>query len=140
MTRAAILSTQDGSMGDEMYPSKPGHGTLSHLWPGSPLHQRAETGPRANVAEDGEDGEAATSISRDLALGLETPMLDVCIPAELEVRNRTLHRHCQAPPGGGHVLELPAIQISALEVRTTAGVDHYRDVPARTGAVQTKVA
>jgi hypothetical protein len=29
-------------MGDEMYPSKPSHGTLSHPWPGSPLHQRAE--------------------------------------------------------------------------------------------------
>jgi hypothetical protein len=43
MTRAATSSTQDGSMGDEMYPSKPGHGTLSHPWPGSPLHQRAET-------------------------------------------------------------------------------------------------
>jgi hypothetical protein len=77
-------------------------------------------GPGTNVAEDGEDGEAATSISRDLAVGLETPMLDVRILAELEVRNRTLHRHCQAPPGVGHVLELPAIQIPALEVRTRA--------------------
>jgi hypothetical protein len=30
MTRAAPSSTRDGSMGDETYPSEPGHGTLSH--------------------------------------------------------------------------------------------------------------
>jgi hypothetical protein len=30
-------------MGDEIDSSKPGHGTLSHPWPGSPLHQRAST-------------------------------------------------------------------------------------------------
>jgi hypothetical protein len=65
-------------------------------------------------------------------------MLDVRIPAELEVRNRTLHRHCQAPPGGGHVLELPAIQIPALEVRTIAGVDHYRMSPLGLGASRQK--
>jgi hypothetical protein len=30
MTRAAPSSTRDGSMGDEAYPSEPGHETLSH--------------------------------------------------------------------------------------------------------------
>jgi len=93
--------------------------------------------PRARSAED---GEAGTSISRDLAVGLDTPMLGVRIDTGPEVGKPTLPRNCQARPGESHALELPAIEIPALEVRTIAGVDQHRGVPAPTRGVQTNIA
>jgi hypothetical protein len=52
-------------------------------------------------------------------------MLDHRTPAHFEVQNRTLLLVCQALAGEGHVFELPAIEIPALEVRIVAGVDHH---------------
>jgi hypothetical protein len=52
-------------------------------------------------------------------------MLDHRTPAHFEVQNRTLLLVCQALAGEGHVFELPASEIPALEVRIVAGVDHH---------------
>jgi hypothetical protein len=65
-------------------------------------------------------------------------MLDHCTPTHFEAQNRTLLLVCQALAGGGHVLELPASEIPALEVRIVAGVGHNRPDPTR--GVQTSIA
>ncbi|HEX4172571.1 MAG TPA: hypothetical protein VHY82_08840, partial [Acetobacteraceae bacterium] len=61
-------------------------------------------------------------------------MLDERIPAIFDVHSPTVPL-CQALTGKGRVLELPAIEIPALEVRTVAGVDHHRNVPDKTRGV-----
>ena len=96
-----------------------------------------DPGSRSRAAEG---GEAVADIIPDLAVGLEIPMLDHCTPAHFEVQYRTLVLRCQAFSGEGHVLELLAIEIPALEVRIVAGVDHHRNVPDPARGVQTSIA
>jgi hypothetical protein len=67
-------------------------------------------------------------------------MLDHRTPAHFEVQNRSLLLLCQALSGEGHVLELLAVEIPALEVRIVTGVDHHRNVPDPTRGVQTGIA
>jgi hypothetical protein len=67
-------------------------------------------------------------------------MLDHRTPAHFEVQNRSLVLLCQALSREGHVIELLAIEIPALEVRIVAGVDHHRNVPDPTRGVQTSIA
>jgi hypothetical protein len=124
-------------MGDEMYQKAQLRNAIPPLVGIAIAPAGGNPSPGARAAED---GEAATSISRDLAVGLDTPMLGVRIGTGPEVRKPALSRHCQALPGEGHALELPAGEIPALEVRPIAGVDHHCGQPARTRGVQTNIA
>ena len=96
-----------------------------------------DPGPRSRAAKG---GEAVANIIFDLTVGLEIPMLDHRTPAHFEVQYRTLVLRRQAFSGEGHVLELLAIEIPALEVRIVAGIDHHRNVPDPARGVQTGIA
>jgi hypothetical protein len=85
-------------MGDEMYQEARLLNAIPPLVGIAIAPAGRNPSPRAGAAED---GEAAASISRDLAVGLDTPMLGVRIDTGPEVRKPTLPRGnpCVAPTG-----------------------------------------